>query len=76
MVAVPAEIPVTTPILETVATVGAELLHFPEAVASDRVVVLLTQTLLVPVIAAGAAGRELIVTTFTAELEHPPLVTV
>jgi hypothetical protein len=54
-VAVPAEIPVTTPALVTVATVGSLLTHVPPVVG-DKVVVSPTQTLAGPVIlTAGAA---------------------
>ena len=52
MVDEPAEIPVTTPVVLTVATAGNELLHVPPAVASARAVVLPAHTAGVPVIAA------------------------
>ena len=61
----------TTPVLETVAIAGAELLHTPEAVASVSAVVLPTQTLFVPPIAAGAAGSALTVKTLVAEFPQP-----
>ncbi len=53
MVADPAETPVTTPPVETVATPVALLLQVPEAVASVRVMVLPVQTDVTPPIAAG-----------------------
>jgi len=53
MVDVPAAIPVTTPVLPTVATETALLLHVPPLVALASVVVLLMQVNAVPVIAAG-----------------------
>ena len=71
MVVVPAETPVTTPVLDTFATAVAELLQTPEAVASLRVVVLPTQTLLVPPIAAGVAGRAFTVNALVAEFPQP-----
>ena len=71
MVVVPAETPVTTPAPETVATEADELLHTPPAVASASAVVDPAQTVVVPVIAAGAAGSELIVSDFVTEAEHP-----
>ncbi len=53
MVAEPAATPVTTPVvLFTVAMAVFELLQLPPVVASVRVVVLPTQTLVVPPIAA------------------------
>lgn len=55
MVAVPAETPVTTPVEEpTVATPVLPLLHVPNNVASSSVVVELTHTVIVPVMAAGS----------------------
>lgn len=53
MVAVPADIPVTTPPVEMVATAVELLPHVPEDVASESVVVEPTQTVVVPVIFCG-----------------------
>jgi hypothetical protein len=53
MVAVPADTPVTTPRLVTVATAVLLLAHVPPVVASERVVVLPVQIVVVPVIALG-----------------------
>ena len=74
IVVVPAERPVTTPLFETVATVGAELLHTPESVTSLRAVVLPTQTLFVPPMAAGVPGSALTVRTFVAEFPQPEVI--
>lgn len=52
MVAVPAESPVTTPDALTLAMAGVVVLHTPPGVASDNVVVPLTQATIVPVIGA------------------------
>ena len=50
MVAVPADTPVTLPVLLTVATNGSLLLHTPPIVASANTVVVPAQMLVVPVI--------------------------
>ncbi len=56
MLTTPAATPVTTPVPEpTVAIDVLPLLHVPPPVASERVVVLPTQTVGVPVIADGNA---------------------
>ena len=55
MVAVPADTPLTTPLL-TVAVAGVLLLHVPPVVASVSVVVAAVHTLVEPVILAGAVG--------------------
>lgn len=56
MVAVPADMPVTTPVAESiVAFEGLLLIHVPPGVAWLSVVVAPTHTLRVPVIAAVAA---------------------
>ena len=52
MIDVPAVTPVTTPPAVIVATAGVALLQVPPAVALLKVVVELTHTLVVPVIAA------------------------
>ena len=62
IVADPAATPVTTPVALIVAIAVDELLHTPPLVASVRVVVLPTQTVFVPPMAAGVDGRALIVT--------------
>lgn len=67
-VAVPAETPVTTPVLVTVATDGALLTHEPP-VEGDKVVVLPAQILLDPVMLAIGIG--LTVTTGVAADKHP-----
>jgi hypothetical protein len=53
IIAVPAATPVTTPVELMVATPVLLLLHVPPGVISDKLVVRPTQTLSVPVIAAG-----------------------
>jgi len=70
-VAVPDATPFTTPEVLTVASVVVELLHTPPVVASVNVVVLPTQTDLVPPIAAGAEGNAYTVTVVV--LVQPPL---
>ena len=72
IVAVPAATPVTTPDILTVARVGVKLLQVPPVVVSVKAVVLPTQTLLVPPIAAGAVGRAYTVTV--EAVLHPPLL--
>ena len=54
MTELPAVTPVTTPPAVIVAMAGDALLHVPPAVALASVVVELTQTFVVPVIAAGS----------------------
>ena len=75
MVAVPAATPVTMPVLPTVATVVAVLLHAPPVVASPNPVVAPAQTVAVPVI-VPADGNGLTVTTLIAAAVPQPLVTV
>ena len=75
MVAVPADTPVTMPVLPTVATVVAVLLHTPPVVASLNPVVAPAQTIAVPVI-VPADGKGLTVTTLIAAAVPQPLVTV
>ena len=54
MVDVPTPTPVTTPVPAiTVATVSVELLHVPPAVASDKGIVNVWHTDVLPVIATG-----------------------
>ena len=72
IVAVPAATPVTNPDVLTIARVGVELLQVPPVVVSVKAVVLPTQTLLVPPIAAGAVGRAYTVTV--EGVLHPPLL--
>ncbi len=68
IVAVPAEIPVTTPVvLPTVATPGALLVHVPPGVASVNVIVEPTHTADGPAITAGNAF-----TVITLVVEQPP----
>jgi hypothetical protein len=68
MTAVPAAIPVTTPVLiPTVAFAGALLVQIPPGVVEASDVVNPTQTLIVPVI---GLGRGFTVTTLVAK--HPP----
>jgi hypothetical protein len=63
MVAVPAATPVTNPVLEfTVAILVLLLLHVPPTVVFANWVVNPAQTLNVPVIGAGTAGRAFKVT--------------
>ena len=75
MVAVPAATPVTMPVLPTVATVVAVLLHAPPVVASLNPVVDPAQTIAVSVI-VPADGSGLTVTTLIAAAVPQPLVTV
>ena len=63
IVSIPAATPVTTPVeASTVANNVLVLLHTPPIVESDNVEVAPMQADIVPVIAGGAAGSELIVT--------------
>ena len=56
MLAVPVEIPATTPVaVPTVAIAELDVLHEPPPVAEERVVLEPTQVLAVPLIAAGSA---------------------
>ena len=67
MVAVPAAIPLTSPLpLTTVATLVLLLVHEPPPVVEDKVVVVLTHTVAVPVMIAGSAF-----TVTIAVLIHP-----
>ena len=75
MVAVPADTPVTVPVVPTVATVVAVLLHAPPVVASLNPVVEPAQTVAVPVM-VPADGNGLTVTTLVAAAIPQPLVTV
>jgi hypothetical protein len=63
MVVVPAAIPVTTPVTETVPTAGVLLLHVPDGLISVNVVVLPAHTAEAPLM---AAGEPLTVTTIVA----------
>ena len=63
MTDVPAVTPVTTPPTVIVATAGVALLHAPPAVALLKVVVALTHTLVVPVMAAGSGFTVTVVVT-------------
>ena len=77
MSVVPALTPVTIPVVAlTVATDVPELLQVPPVVASESVVVLDAQTVVVPVIAAGVAGTVVTVITFVAETAPQTPVTV
>jgi hypothetical protein len=67
MVVVPAPTPVTTPEALIVATDVLVLLQEPPAVASVKVMVLLTQTVLAPLIAAGVDGTVITVTVSVSE---------
>ena len=67
MVAVPAVIPVTIPVLPTVASVVLLLFHEPPAVASLNRVLLPTQTVGMPVILAGVDGNGFTVMVVVAE---------
>ena len=66
----PADTPVTNPVLLTVATPAALLLHVPPAVAMLSWVVLPIQTPLLPVITA-TVGNGLTVTASVAVLVQP-----
>ena len=71
ILAVPVVMPLTTPVVDTVAMVGAELLQIPPVIASVKVVVLPTQTDLLPPMGTGVAGIGFTVTEVPIELEHP-----
>jgi len=76
MVAVPADTPLTTPVLPTVATDVLPLLHTPPLVASLRLVAEPAHTFIVPVI-ADTVGNGLTVTDeVTVVIQPKPLVTV
>ena len=75
MVAVPAVTPVTVPVLPTVATAVAVLLHAPPVAASVKPVVEPAHTVAVPVM-LPADGNGLTVTTLVAAVVPQPLVTV
>jgi hypothetical protein len=62
---------VTTPLLLTVATEAEELLQTPPLVVLVNLIVLPTQTEVVPLIDEGVSGSELTVTTILLELVHP-----
>jgi hypothetical protein len=74
MVAVPAVIPVTTPVEDTEATVVLVLLHTPPAAASLSVVVDPAQTVVTPVM-LPAFGTGLTVIGLTATAVPQLLVT-
>ena len=76
MVALPPEIPVTTPVLPTVATDGLPEDQVPPATVLDSVEVALAQKVVVPEIEAGVAGNGLTVTLATEILVPHELVTV
>jgi hypothetical protein len=75
MVAVPAVTPVTVPVLPTVATPVAVLLHAPPVAASVKPVVEPAHTIAVPVM-LPADGNGLTVTVVVAAAVPQPLVTV
>ena len=76
MVVVPAEIPVTTPLEETVPTAVLVLVHVPPPVPlAVSVVVAPTHTVAVPLIVPGVANG-FTVTTCVAATEPQLLVTV
>lgn len=66
----PAEIPVTNPLLFTVATAGLALLHVPKGVVLESSVVLPIQADKVPVI-AFTVGSALMVTVVVMVLGQP-----
>ena len=70
----PAETPVTTPFVVTVAIEGVRLLQRPPVVDSLKLVVLPTQTDLVPPIEAGAEGMALMVTVVLPDIEFEQVV--
>jgi hypothetical protein len=77
MVVVPAAIAVTSPVEGSiVATPVVVLLQVPLPVASANVVVKLVHNVVVPVMAAGADGKELIVTVVVTDVLPQLLVTV
>jgi hypothetical protein len=76
MMLVPAATPVTKPLAFTVANPVLTLVHTPLAVASDNCVVLATQTLVVPVIAAITGNGFTVTVVATLSIQPLPLVTV
>lgn len=70
MLAVPAEMPVTVPVPETVAMAASLLLHTPPGVALLSCTVLPAHIWLVPVMLL-MAGDWITVTVLVFELEHP-----
>ncbi len=72
MLAVPAETPVTIPVVPTVATDVLPLVQAPPEVVLDKVVTPPTQTLNVPDI-EPTDGSALTVTTFVTNAAHPKL---
>ena len=75
MVAVPAALPLTTPVVLTLATDEAEELHAPPVVVLDNVVVAAIQTEEAPVTAA-TVGAPLTVITFVTVVDPQVLETV
>ena len=72
MVLVPAATPVTTPVVETVATPGVPLVQVPPEVVLEKAVVFPTQTVVVPAIVCAIAA--LTVTVLEAVFTQPPVV--
>ena len=73
--AVPADKPLTTPVVLMVATAGLLLLHTPPAVALDKVTVLPSHTVVVPVM-VPADGLAFTVNDWLTASLQPPVVTV
>ena len=73
--AVPAEIPVTTPVLLTVATFGESVSQSPPSVAFANVEVEPTQTDVVPVIGATTGNGFTVITVDTMVTQEFSLVT-
>jgi hypothetical protein len=68
-ITVPAEIPVTTPVMPIAATDGLLLVHTPPAQGSLNVIVVPTHNVFGPVIGHGVHGTTL--TLFVIILVHP-----
>jgi hypothetical protein len=76
MVALPALTPVTIPEVPTVATPAALLDHTPLAVALAKLVVAVSQTVAVPVIAATVGKGFTVTTVVDLPIQPKALVTV
>jgi len=76
MVTLPKAIPVTTPVLLTVATVVFPLVHTPPVVASDNVVVIPAHMLVtVPVMGRTEGAARMLTGAVTAVTQPDALVT-
>lgn len=71
MVVVPADIPVTIPADEIVATAGLELVQTPPEVAFVNPVALFTQTVFAPLITLTGLGVKTFTVVASEVAEHP-----